>query len=344
MLQMSAIAWIDDLKSAEGFQAALITHAPKAVAGVLLALIAIELGLTLTAQPGQAVSTGAVPVPVPTRAPNRTLELATVLNAHLFGQASAAPIDGADAPQTTIPLVLAGVLAMPNPREGMAILGENATSARLYKIGDAVPGNAALHSVYADRVLLERNGAVEALFLPKTLSSSNPVAPPRSATPVQRLQNLAQNNQLLGGVMRVQPVLNQNKLTGYRIFPGAPGTASIFSELGLQSGDLITAINGTALDDPNRGAELLQTLSTAGSATVTVSRNGQLTEVNLNLETVAARAEAATAAAEAAAPARGRNALAPGGAPQAGFGGRRGGGGANGNGNGGRQQRSRADQ
>lgn len=311
---VSAAAWIEELKSAEGFRTLLTTHGPRLVSGVLLALIAIQLGLVLTSQPGQPAAGEAAPAPVvPVRAANRTLELAAILNAHLFGQAATTPTDAANAPQTSIPLVLAGVMAMPDPRQGMAILGENAASARFYRTGSAVPGSAVLHSVYADRVLLERNGAVEALFLPKTLSSSRAVFQPAAAPPNagQRLQNLAQNNQLLGGVIRFQPVLNQGRLSGYRIFPGARGSSDMFNELGLQAGDLITAVNGTVLDDPNRGTEIMQTLSSASSATVTVTRNGQPMEVNLNLETVASRAEAA-AASDAAAPPRGRNAGPPG--------------------------------
>lgn len=329
---VSAAAWIEELKSAEGFRTLLATHGPRLVSAVLLALIAVQLGLALTSQPRQPAIGEVTAAAVPVRAANRTLELASILNAHLFGQATATPTDAADAPRTSIPLVLAGVMAVPDPRQGMAILGENAASARFYRTGSAVPGNAVLHSVYADRVLLERNGTVEALFLPKTLSS-NPVAlrpPPPNAG--QRLQNLAQNNQLLGGVIRFQPVLNQGKLAGYRIFPGARGTGDIFSELGLQAGDLITAVNGTVLDDPNRGAEIMQTLSNASSATVTVSRNGLSTEVNLNLETVASRAEAAAAAADPAAAPRGRNAGPPGGFPPAGLNARRGGNGTDGDG------------
>src|SRR5665213_1238113 len=49
------------------------------------------------------------------------------------------------------------------------------------------------------------------------------------------------------------------------------------------AGDLILAVNDPSLDDPARAMEVLQTLSSSGSATVTVSRNGTAQEVNLNL-------------------------------------------------------------
>jgi general secretion pathway protein C len=325
---MDAAAWFEELKSAEGLKNQWVQHGPRLASGLLLAVIAIQAAVLLTSQPGSpsagAVDEDSMALPVPTAAPNRVLELATILNAHLFGQAGATAVDGADAPQTSLPLVLAGILAVQDPQQGMAILGPNAASAKLYSTGSNIPGGARLHSVYSDRVLLDRNGSVEALFLPKTLSTTPVVVQPAAqagTNPGQRLQNLAQNNALLGGVVRVQPVLQQGKLSGYRIFPGSRSNIQTFTQLGLRSGDLITAVNGTVLDDPNRGMEIMQTLSSASSATITVTRNGQPMEVNLNLETVAQEAEAAAAAetdTEAAAGGARRGAGPPAGA----FGGR----------------------
>ena len=83
--------------------------------------------------------------------------------------------------------------------------------------------------------------------------------------------------------MRVQPVFNQGKLSGYRIFPGGNRGSSTFNQLGLRAGDLITGINGTPLDDAARAMEVMQTLSSSASATVTVSRNGSTQDLNLNL-------------------------------------------------------------
>jgi membrane-associated protease RseP (regulator of RpoE activity) len=93
-------------------------------------------------------------------------------------------------------------------------------------------------------------------------------------------------------------VFNSGKLSGYRLFPGTGGVPGM-TRLGLKSGDLVTAVNGTPLDDPNHANDILQSLSNASSATVTISRNGVEEEVNLNLESVAAEAEAAAEAAAA---------------------------------------------
>jgi membrane-associated protease RseP (regulator of RpoE activity) len=90
-------------------------------------------------------------------------------------------------------------------------------------------------------------------------------------------------------------VFSGGKLSGYRIFPGGRTNVAAFTQLGLRPGDLVTAVNGTPLDDANRGNEILQTLSSMGSANVTVLRNGQAQDLSLNLEAVATEAEAAAA-------------------------------------------------
>ena len=93
------------------------------------------------------------------------------------------------------------------------------------------------------------------------------------------------------GAVRAQAVFSGSKLSGYRIYPGGRASIGAFTRLGLRPGDLITAVNGTPLDDPNRGSEILDTLSSSASASVTVQRNGQSVDLNLNLETVASDAE-----------------------------------------------------
>ena len=96
------------------------------------------------------------------------------------------------------------------------------------------------------------------------------------------------------------PTQKDGKLSGYRIYPGGRAGINSFSQLGLRPGDLVTAINGTTLDDPSRGNEILQTLSSAASANLTVQRNGQSQELNLNLQSVVNEAENATSQAAAA--------------------------------------------
>jgi general secretion pathway protein C len=283
----SATIWIDDLKSVQGLTRLFVDRGAQLIVLVLLLALGLDSALILTRALGHGPdlpppAVGATPV-LPRVSVNPTLQLATIVNAHLFGAGTVAA-GGGDAPATTMPLILAGVIADPDPAKGVAIIGENAAAGKLYAVGAAMPGGVHLHAVYADRVLLERNGGLETLMLPRTPMSGKGTAAPsisRAAGPPGPANR--DSATLLAGLVRVQPVFNQGKLQGYRIFPGANHGASAFNQLGLRAGDLIEAVNGTPLDDAARAMEVLGTLSSSATATVTVSRNGAPQEVNLNI-------------------------------------------------------------
>jgi general secretion pathway protein C len=296
------MGWTDELKTTAGLQAALVQNGPRLLAGLMAALIALQAGFFVTGQyrglppPGKAH--GPVMGPARPNANLNTLHVSEITSAHLFGETHST-VDDANAPQTSVQLVLAGVLAVPDPKRGLAIIGPNAGSAKLYTVGSAVPGGVNLYSVYADRVLLDRGGVIESLFLPRKAPLAGTVA--QSAEPLspgQRLSNLAQGNAaVLGGLVRAQPVFVGSKLSGYRVYPGGRTSVGAFTHLGLRPGDLITGVNGTPLDDPARANEILQTLSSLASANLTIQRNGQSQELTVNLETVANDAENVAAAA-----------------------------------------------
>ena len=94
---------------------------------------------------------------------------------------------------------------------------------------------------------------------------------------------------LMADVMRPQPVFANGKQTGYRVYPGRNRQA--FMRLGLRPGDLVTAINGTPLDDPEHGQEIFRTLGSSSEAHITVTRNGQQQDLVLNLAQVTQEAE-----------------------------------------------------
>jgi general secretion pathway protein C len=140
--------------------------------------------------------------------------------------------------------------------------------------------------VYPDRVVLDRGGQLETLALPKQTAAGISIA--RPAAPAQannqfadNLRRIAENNpSAFAEVVRPQPVFANGVQRGYRVYPGR--NRQQFSKLGLQPGDLVLSINGTALDDPQRGMEVFNTISTSDRVTVTVERNGQPQELTLN--------------------------------------------------------------
>ena len=53
---------------------------------------------------------------------------------------------------------------------------------------------------------------------------------------------------------------------------------------------MVTAINGTPLDDPQHSQEVFNTIQTSDHVTVTVERGGQKQEISLNIAQIAAQA------------------------------------------------------
>ena len=164
----------------------------------------------------------------------------------------------------------------------------------MYSVGDRLAG-ASLHSVYMDHVILDRNGALETVTLPRLLTTGSvvrrPVADPHTAAAVDNIRRMVQQDpSILDQVMRTVPSFDNaaGKLRGFRAFPGR--NRQIFSKLGLKSGDLVTAINGTQLDDPQRSQDVFNTIQTSDHVTVTVERGGQNQDITLNIAQVAAQA------------------------------------------------------
>jgi len=227
---------------------------------------------------------------------SQSVDVAAITSAHLFGEPPmVASKQSAAEQQSNLPLVLVGIIAADDPQDGLAILGENAAAAKVYAVGDSVPGGAKLHSVLSDRVEIERNGNLEYLLLPRQLQSAAPPPPSTAALQTQvpivdRMRKLISDDPgLMADIMRPQPVFAQGKQKGYRVYPGRNRQA--FTRLGLRPGDLVMAINGTPLDDPARGQEVFRTLGSSSEAHITVMRSGQQQDLTLNIAQVAQEAE-----------------------------------------------------
>jgi len=264
---------------------------------LLLAWQLVQLAWTILGT-HRAQSATAAPVPA-----GPSVDLRAIMDAHLFGVAGAAA--GATDPNsvtaTQMNLVLVGTIAESDPGHGYAIIGENAASAKVYAVGKTISGGTRLHAVYPDRAILDRGGRLEALMLPRKFQGGGigaAGAPPGGGLLGSRLRELAgENPGAITEILRPQPVFANGQQRGYRVYPGRDRQQ--FTRLGLMPGDLVTAINGTPLDDPARGVEILQSMNSATDVTVTVERNGQPTQISINNAQVAAEAAAAAALPEA---------------------------------------------
>lgn len=216
--------------------------------------------------------------------------------AALFGTASADPVPVAealaDAPDTNLNLRLMGIFAGSGPQDSRALIASNASDEAPYAVGADVVRGVKLEAIFADRVILLRQGRRETLRLDKDAPSRAPVdtpvvaggslpdniaLPQLSSVREQILQDPSQ----AANYLRVQPAAQDGAMRGYRIYPGRDRT--LFNAAGLRPGDLVTAINGTELNDATKALQMLTELSTASSVSLTVERGGNPQTVNISL-------------------------------------------------------------
>ncbi len=310
---MNTASWLESLRAGDHWRTLIAQRGPGWVAGILGLAIAAQLALLVTGLAGG----GPPPAPPTVWHPRvRAPDAAQIVSSHLFGRAPrTGGAFGQDAPRTSLPLVLTGVMAVDDPTGGLAILGPNAQAAKVYAVGDSVPGGAELAAVLPRKVLLRRDGRLQSLSLPRRLAVNAPL--PSAALPssdveapqfAARMRALvARRPAVLAELLRPEPVLAGGHLRGYRVYPGSDPQA--FRELGLEPGDLVMAINGTPLNDPAQDQQVFDTLGSSSEATVTVLRNGVRRVLTLDLAQAEQAAKSLAAEPTQPTPAAGPSAL-----------------------------------
>jgi general secretion pathway protein C len=216
-----------------------------------------------------------------------SVDVQTIANAHLFGEADAEPEivapqeDHENLAETRLNLSLKGTIAASNQEEAIAIIADASNEEKIYVVRDTVAPGATLHAVYADRVVINRGGVLEVLRLPKefpqgsasTRRSATTVSRTAAANPQSIQSVVTQNAAKLADVIRPTPYYVSGQMQGYRVYPGRDRQQ--FQALGLRPGDLIKDIDGAALTNPQQAAQIFQGLGEKEQVSVTVERNGQ---------------------------------------------------------------------
>lgn len=232
----------------------------------------------------------------PAQTPDRGREVARL---HLFGEAAQggpAAVEEVprDAPDTRLRLTLRGLFAARDPEQALAIVAEPGGEEEVYRIGDPLPGGAELREIHADRIILSRAGRYETLRLPQEEGidgmSREPTSRPAAggatsedpgALLQQHRETLRTNPQALVSLVRPMPVQENGQLVGFRLLPGQD--PNFLNKLGLRAGDIVTAINGLALDDPANGVQALQALQNETSLNLEIRRGQQNMTLNFDV-------------------------------------------------------------
>lgn len=236
----------------------------------------------------------------------QALDLAKIKRLNLFGDLDAQPVvenKVTDAPETRLNLTLTGVVTSSEQGQGAAIV-ENRGSQETYGLGDKILGtNATLKEVYVDRVIIRNGTANETLMLDgidyqQTQAKNRPKPSPivsRPSSPAQSTQRhltlsdeavdatraLQQQPANFTDFITVSPHSPEGQLKGYKISPGKK--PELFNAAGLQTGDIITQINGLDLTDLAQSVEAMGELRQAQSLQITVNRDNELLTLYLDL-------------------------------------------------------------
>ena len=263
----------------------------------LIVLMAYQLaGITWTLMPGERRD---APQPfinpgTPPQHPASPLpDIEAIAGAHLFGEyvePAAVPAPPVlQAPDTELDLLLKATLSEAREeRLGAAVIA-GAGVERTYTPGEEIEGanGAVLHAIHSDRVILNLAGQFQTLRLPRSGAADNALALVTAASgpaltnlfaPV-RPAPVSSTSTAPGGLaprlraaVRAVPHVEQGAVLGFRLDPG--DDAATFAALGLEPGDVVTDINGTALRDPRQATEVFERLGESPQANVTLLRDG----------------------------------------------------------------------
>ncbi len=295
-----------------------LTHIPLPVRS--LATLAVLLGTAVTAPPvlwhlaGHSEALPARPIgaaPAQATVEVAPADLGPVLTLAPFGSVTAPPSEPAGpVGETTLDLVLHGVVLRSDPARSMAFIGTNGTNEG-YRLGDEVAGAAKLIEVAARHVVLEVAGELQTLSFPGGEDATDP-AFEQPSEGLGRLQALVaaqtagaetadapENDQADSGSETPQDYIDmwrerirQNPAEvldsigliptdkGYRV---ADDHDSGIDRAGLLAGDLVTRVNGQTVGDVDSDRRLYDEVAASGLAQIEIERDGRLISMSFPL-------------------------------------------------------------
>jgi general secretion pathway protein C len=217
-----------------------------------------------------------------------------------------------NATDTQLNLTLRGILGSNEEKAGRAIIASG-DRADVYAVDDVLPvgNNVKLAKVLDGRVIINNNGSFESLWLfkedpnaPKlTTSFGNDAAnsgnydtpqfqqqPPVYVDKSQIVDSpraaadpaAAAASKTLADVVAMSIYREGGQVVGYKIRPGR--NAEMFNALGLQTDDIVTAVNGVQLSSPGKIMEIYKSMGSATSANLEIRRGGSTVNLDVMLK------------------------------------------------------------
>ena len=214
-----------------------------------------------------------------------------------------APIGNPEPVKTSLPLQVLAVNYVAPPwgfEHASATLRDTETKfVGAFRPGDHVRG-ATITGIDETRVHLDNVGKPEFIDLlePEANAAATTTAPVAAAAPaggdafsqaldrgikktgdntyeIQRatLESVLGNMSLLARSARIVPEMRDGKAAGFRLYSVRP--EGPFAKIGMQNGDVLSAINGLEITSPEKALEVYSKLKSASHLSLGLERNGQ---------------------------------------------------------------------
>ena len=207
-----------------------------------------------------------------------------------------------DTPETKLNLEIQGIFIAKDKKLSKAIVAEKNKVGKLFSIGETLPGNAKLTSIFDDHILIRRNNRIEKLLFSNqkfkfistetSQKSSKQVKNSPASTlskvskpPQKRVNNWEERKRTnsdvaeykeklrkdLGGTLRKSGItpMAAGESGGYKIGPDA---TRFVKQAGLQSGDVILSVNGNPVGETRNDGKLMAQIISSSRARIEVQR------------------------------------------------------------------------
>ena len=177
-------------------------------------------------------------------------------------------------------------------KEAYAVIEDTTTKQQnLFRIGDTVQ-NATVKMILREKVVLNVNGKDEILKIEKDREGSTNLKPQAAGFTPERSQNITvRRSQMESAVkdvnnlmkqIRIQPNFRNGQPDGLRLTGIRPN--SIFYNMGLKSGDVLTGVNGKHIESVDDVFKLYQNIQSSSRVQLQIKRRGQLKTIDYHIE------------------------------------------------------------
>ena len=229
-----------------------------------------------------------VATPAPVTSPDKPephVSADELANWHLFGTATEEESTSAsspiiNAPETKLKLTLRGIIAETDKHKGYAIIQKTDKQEEHFGVGDSIFGLATLEEIYVGRVVILRKGQYETLTLPiealvfEILADKIKKDAEKETMSTWRKKFLGHKSYELSKLFGFDTAYRNGGFFGWEVKSLSEEGDRMLETLGLENGDLITAVNGKRFAESLEATKSLEELKTATEVDIEVERDG----------------------------------------------------------------------